>query len=416
MMIVFLIVMILLSALFSGIEIAFVTSDKLHLQVQAKKNKWYSFIFKTFLEDPKKFIITTVTGNNIVLVIYGIIASKIFEVELSKIINNIFLIFIIQTIITTSIILVFGEYFPKNLFRLKANLVLKIFIIPIYFVYVLLSPLIIFFILISNIIIKKLGKNSRKSIVKLFNKLDLYEIIEEENKVNKQEFEYNILKKALKFSEIKIKECMVPRNEIVSIDITKSISDVVSLLKKTGFSKLPVYRENIDNIIGYIHVGDLFFNPQSIEQILRDIIIVPETYTAHKLLQKFIQSKKSIALVVDEYGGTSGIVTMEDILEEIFGEIIDEYDSVALIERKIGDNEYIFSGRLEVDYINEKYNLNIPISPEYETIAGFVLYYYNSFPPINKEIAIKDFIIKVLKASKTKIELINIKKVYNTDI
>ncbi|MCX7954211.1 MAG: hemolysin family protein [Bacteroidales bacterium] len=415
-MIVFFFITIILSALFSGIEIAYVTSDKLHLQVQAKKNKWYSFIYKIFLNDPKKFIITTVTANNIILVIYGIVASEILEKEISKVINNIFLIFLIQTIITTSIILILGEYLPKNIFRLKANFFLKIFIVPVFFVYVVLSPIIFFFIFISNIIINKLGKGIKKGVIKEFNKLDLYEIVEEENRINKQEYEYNIFKKALRFNEIKIKECMIPRNEIVSIEISTPINEAITIFKKTGFSKLPVYKNNIDNIIGYVHVGDIFYNPTSIEQILRDIIIVPETYTAHKLLQQFTQSKKSIALVVDEYGGTSGIVTMEDILEEIFGEIVDEYDTVELIERKIGINEYIFSGRLEIDYVNEKYKLNIPTSHEYETIAGFILYHYNGFPPLNKEIAIKDFIVKVLKASKTKIELVNIKILQHADI
>ncbi len=409
---------ILLSAIFSGLEIAFITSDKLRLEIDNKQGKWYAAIISRFVKTPKKLLATFIIGNNIVLVIYGILSANILEEPISTIAQNTFLLLIIQTFISSIVILIFGEFLPKAIFRLKANKLLYIFSIPILMIYYMLYPVTIFFIFFSNAFAKLIfPKQHHKHQEIIFSKADIQELIkqniENQNQEEDHSYELKIFQNALKFDKVKIKECIIPRTEIAAIDISASIQEAKEAFIETGYSKLIVYQDNIDHVIGYIHIGDIFNEPSDIKSIIREILIVPETLPANKLLSEFIQKKKSIALVVDEFGGTAGIVTIEDILEEIFGEIDDEHDTNQFIEKKINDNELLLSGRLEIDYINEKYQLNIPTSAEYETLAGYILYHHQSLPKNNETINLKPFQIKIIKSSNTKIDLVLLKKIPN---
>lgn len=405
------IVLLLLSAIFSGLEIAFITSDKLRLEIDKKQEKWYATILNPIYKNPKKFIATLLIANNLVLVIYGIFSSDILSVPLNSFTQNTLLILILTTFISTIIILFFGEFIPKSIFMLKANSLLYLFALPSVLLFYIFYPLTWFFIGLSNLFMRIVyGKSENNNTELVFNKYDLYQMVQNsisnEEKSEDLNYELKIFNNALTFDKVKLKECIVPRTEIAAIEETTSIQEIKEKFIETGYSKLLVYKDNIDNIIGYVHIGDIFSNVEELNKIIRDIIIVPETLTANKLLSEFIQKKKSIALVVDEFGGTSGIVTIEDILEEIFGEINDEHDTEEFIDKKIKENEYIFSGRLEIDSINEKYNLNVPESQEYETLAGFILFHYNSIPKPNETIRIQPYTIKILKSTNTKIELV----------
>lgn len=408
------VVLLLLSAIFSGLEIAFITTDKLRLEIDKKQDKWYAKILNPIYRNPKKFIATLLIANNLVLVVYGIFSSDILNVQLSVFTKNTLLILTLTTFISTIIILFFGEFIPKSIFMLKPNALIYMFALPSIFLFYILYPLTWFFIGLSNLFIRIIYKKSTPSNSELvFSKFDLYKMVHNsmtsEEKQDDLDYELKIFHNALTFDKVKLKECIIPRTEVAAIEINTPINEIIEKFIETGYSKLLVYKENIDNIVGYVHIGDIFSNPIELKQIIREIIIVPETLTANKLLSEFIQKKKSIALVVDEFGGTSGIVTIEDILEEIFGEINDEHDTDEFIDKKIKENEYILSGRLEIDSLNDKYNLNIPESQEYETLAGFILYHYNSIPKPNETIKISNFTLKILKGTNTRIELVMLK-------
>ncbi|MCX7863179.1 MAG: hemolysin family protein [Bacteroidales bacterium] len=408
------IIIILLSALFSGLEIAFVSSDKIRLEIDIKQKKWYALIIHRFVKIPQKFIATLIIANNIALVIYGILAANLLEKPLLHFIHNTFLLLILQTIISSLIILFFGEFLPKSLFRIKANTLLYFFAVPTLIIYYTFYPITHFFIGLSNLFIRLFFKKHRSQQGEyIISKADIQELIKQniEQNADEENYELKIFQNALNFDQVKVKECIIPRTEIAAVDVNSNIQQIKEMFIETGYSKLIVYQENIDHIIGYIHIGDIFNEPTDIKNIIREIIIAPETLPAKKLLSEFIQKKKSIALVVDEFGGTAGIVTIEDILEEIFGEINDEHDINEFIEKQINENEFVFSGRLEIDYINEKYHLNIPESQEYETLAGFILYYHHSIPKTNEIINIQQFAIKIIKSTNTKIDVIELKKI-----
>jgi CBS domain containing-hemolysin-like protein len=419
-----LIIIISLSALFSGLEIAFITSDKLRLEIDNKQKKWYATIISNFTKIPKKFIASLIIGNNIVLVIYGILASKILEPYLVQYTKNTFAILTIQTVISSIIILLLGEFIPKTIFRLRANAFLYFFSIPMLIIYYVLYPITYFFISISNFIIKLFYKtdiNDKAEII--ISKTDIQELIkqniEQQDEQENIDYELKIFHNALTFDEVKVKECMVPRTEISAVDIDTNIQEVKEVFIETGYSKLIVYDKNIDNVVGYVHIGDFFNEPKDIRSIIRELLIAPETLPANKLLTEFIQKKKSIALVVDEFGGTAGIVTIEDLLEEIFGEIADEHDKNEFIEKQLNTNEYLFAGRLEIDYLNDKYKLGIPESNDYETLAGYILYNYQSIPKTNEIINLPPFSFKIIKSTNTKIDLVLLKinsdeKIYNS--
>jgi CBS domain containing-hemolysin-like protein len=406
-------ILLILSALFSGLEIAFITSDKLRLEINKKQGKWNASIIKRISKYPKKFIATLLIANNIIIVIYGIVAANILTSPLHQITKNSFLVFLLQTIISAILILIAGEFIPKSIFRLKANSMLTFFAIPSFIIYYALYPVTWFFITLSNALIKLFHGNIANNTELIFGKVDIYNMVKQSishiQNENDIENELKIFQNALTFDQVKLKECIIPRTEIVAKEINSSMHDFIETFIETGYSKLLIYKDNIDNIIGYIHIGDIFRNPTDIKSIIREVIIVPETMSANKLLTDFIQQKKGIALVVDEFGGTAGIVTIEDILEEIFGEINDEHDTNNFVEKKVSENEYVFSGRLEIDYLNEKYHLHIQESKEYETLAGYILFHYNYIPKPNETITLSNFLFKILKSSNTKIELIYLK-------
>ena len=408
---------IIFSAFFSGMEIAFVSSNKLKIELDKKQAGIFSKILNVFTNKPDEYIATMLVGNNISLVIFGIVMAVILQPIIELITNNSGLVLLIQTIISTIIILFTAEFLPKTLFRTNPNRALKVFSIPVFILYVLLYPITKFTIFISNILLKNILKldtdEEQKKLV--FGKADINDLVDRLNTFdNKKEEEIDndikLFQNALDFSDVKIRECIVPRTEVTAVDINDAtVKQIEQLFIETGFSKILVYKENIDNIIGYVHNSDLFTNPKDIKSIVRKIIIVPETMSANKLLSAFSKDNRSIAVVVDEFGGTSGIVTLEDIMEEIFGEIEDEHDNLGYIEKVISNNEYIFSGRLEIDYINEKYNLNLPVSSEYETLAGYILLKHESIPKPNDIIKLDSFSIKILEVSNTRINLVNLK-------
>lgn len=407
---------LILSAFFSGMEIAFVTANKLKIELDKKQRTTSSRIISFFTNRPSAYIATMLIGNNIALVIYGIIMAIVLEPVFAYFISSEVVILIIQTLISTLIILVTAEFLPKTIFRINPNMALKVFAIPVYFFYILFYPLTIISVSLSNNFLKTLfnihiKKNNPETA---FGKIDLDDLINthssEDSDEDEIENELKIFQNALDFSNIKLRECIVPRTEIECIEINEDIESLKQLFIKTGFSKILIFKDTIDNIVGYVHSLDLFKNPKSIKAMMRNIHIVTEAMSAHELLSFFIKENKSIALVVDEFGGTSGMVTIEDIIEEITGEIEDEYDVDTATEKQISDCEYIFSGRLEIDYINDKYNLSLPTSDEYETVAGLILAKYGSFPIINETITINGVgSFKILSLDKTKIKLVNLK-------
>lgn len=406
---------ILLSAFFSGMEIAFVSANKLRLELDKKSEPFSSRILRMVTSDPGKYIATMLVGNNIALVVYGIAFAALLEPVFATFIQSESMILFLQTIVSTLIILAFAEFLPKTLFRIFPNTLINVFSVPLAFFYLLFYPITRFTIGITNVLLKLALKKefNKKTKNMVFSRIDLDEFINETQGIGiekKQDIEKEVklFRNALDFSSVKLREIMVPRTEIEMLDEHASINDFRQRFVETGYSRILVYRENTDNIIGYVPSSVLLKNPDSIEPFVKNVLIVPETMPANKLLSTFIQEHRSIAIVVDEFGGTSGMVTSEDILEEIFGEIEDEHDTSDIIEKKINEKEFVFSGRVEIDIINEKYFLEIPENEEYETLAGFILYYHESIPKINTEIKINGFLLKILKASSTKIELVKL--------
>ncbi len=405
---------LLFSAFFSGCEMAYISSNKLLIELNKKKFPSLGKIIDRFIKNPSVFITTLLIGNNVALVVYGLQMAKLIEPELRVYIVSDTMVLLLQTIISTIIILVTAEFLPKTLFRINPILVLNLFALPLSFFYVLFYPISIATIFVSRLIMKSVaGINlpTQKDVLP-FGRVDLDNLLSQHEKKDEKSTdmpqEVKLLKNAIDFSKIKIRECIVPRTDIVAIEINESLKELQNKFVETGYSKILVYKQNIDNIIGYIHVSQMFKNPKQLKNIISPISIVPESMSANSLLKQFTDENKSIALVVDEFGGTAGIITLEDILEEIFGEIDDEHDTTDHIEVKISDTEYKFSGRLEIDYINEKYNINLPEMENYETIAGMILHYFQSIPKINDEITIESFSIKILEATNSKIDLVKI--------
>ena len=413
--IVTIIISVLFSAFFSGMEIAYISSNKLKIELYRKEGSINSKIISFLSRYPGQYIVTMLIGNNIALVIYGIFMAILLEPLIYTITEYDINILILQTIISTLLILLTAEFLPKTLFRVNPNSFLKIFAIPVLLFFIIFYPVSKLTIYISNFILGTFFKvkihEKQENIV--FGKVDIDNLMSDkraEQKIKKNnDLDFRIFQNALDFSDVKLRECIVPRTEIIAVKNDSRIEDLQQKFIETGLSKILVFKESIDQIIGYIHMKDLFNNPDNIESNIIDVSIVPETMPANKLLEMFVKEKKNIAVVVDEFGGTSGIVTIEDILEEIFGEIEDEHDTSKLTEQKINEHEYIFSGRLEVDYLNEKYNFNLPKHDEYETLAGLILHFYESIPKPKERIIIKLFEFRVLKVSETRIELLNLK-------
>ncbi len=408
----FLILAMVFSALFSGIEIAFISANRLKIELDNKKGVFSAKILSLFLKQPAKFIGAMLLGNNVALVIYSIIMAMVLEpIIIIYLTHNEFIILIIQTIISTIIVLFFSEFLPKALFRINPNKVLSISAIPLSITYYILYPFTYFTVGISSIILKifKVDTSERDLA---FSKIDLEDFVasiqERQTKNEEIDTEIQIFKNALGFSDVKVRDCMIPRTEIIAMDIDKSIAELKEKFIETGLSKILIYRGSIDNIIGYSHSKELFKNPASIQSILLPVSIVPEVMSANEVLKKTIKERRSIAVVVDEFGGTSGILALEDIIEEIFGEIEDEHDKEELIELKIDANTYQFSARIEIDYLNEKYKLHLPESDEYETLGGYVINIHESIPKKNEIIATEKFVFTINKVSNNKIDLITV--------
>jgi CBS domain containing-hemolysin-like protein len=406
---------LLFSAFFSGCEMAFISSNKLLIELNKKKHPRLSKILQIFINNNSQFISTLLVGNNIALVVYGLQMGLLIEPVISQYVSTSTEILFFQTTLSTLLILVTAEFLPKILFRINPIVVLNITAIPLLLFYITFYPISKLTVKLSDFLMTKILrkpdlKDSEKVVL---GRIDLdnlltqhHEKLESSDDVVK---EMKLLKNALDFSKVKVRECIIPRTEISAIDIDESLEVLQKRFIKTGYSKILVYKKSIDNIIGYVHVSELFKKPKYVRNAINPLSIVPETMTANKLLEVFTQEHRSIALVVDEFGGTAGIVTMEDILEEIFGEIDDEHDISDLIEKKVSETEFIFSGRLEIDYINEKYGLGIPESENYETLAGFILHHHEAIPKNEEEIMIEHFKFKIQVASDNRIDLVNVR-------
>jgi CBS domain containing-hemolysin-like protein len=405
---------LVLSAIFSGTEIAFITSNKLKIELNKETGSLANSILSEFTENSTRFITSLLIGNNIALVFFSIYMAQLISADLFIFEENSAALILIQTLITTIIVLIFGEFLPKAIFRIAPYSFLLAFAIPLkYLVYNPLRPVAAVFSFLSGWFIKILYKGEFDETNQEFSSVDLQFYIKEiaatqaskneEDDINSEMFE-----RALYLREIKVKECMVPRTEIQAVEIDDSIEDLKAKFIETKHSRILIYEESIDNILGYAHHIDLIKKPSSIREALYPMPAVPGTMNARNLLNTFTRQNKNIAQVVDEYGGTAGVVTLEDLIEEIFGEIDDEHDEDDFIQKKISDNEYIFSGRLEIDYINEKYHLEIP-EGEYETIAGFVIVNHEDIPEPNETVVVDNFEITIVTADDNRIETLKIK-------
>ncbi|UII74690.1 hemolysin family protein [Flagellimonas sp. HMM57] len=412
---------LLFSAFFSGMEIAFISANKIHIEIEKKQEGFFAKVLTWLTGKPSKFIVTMLIGNNIALVIYGLFMGDVlmawFQNALptsSEFLNALLTDFslVSQTVISTLIILVTAEFLPKVLFQIYSNTLLKVFAIPAYFFYLLFSFISWFVIKVSDFILRVFFKTDGDEVQLAFTKIELgdyiteqMETVEEEDEVDS---EIQIFQNALEFSTVKAREVMVPRTEITAVEINETPKNLTKLFSETGLSKILVYKESIDEIIGYVHSYELFKKPKSIKSILLPVEFVPETMLIQDILNVLTKKRKSIAVVLDEYGGTSGIMTVEDIIEELFGEIEDEHDTTDLHEEQVSENVYKFSARLEVDYINENYKLELPESDEYETLGGLIMNEIGEIPEHDSEIKIDDFLFHILEVSNTKIDLVSV--------
>lgn len=409
-----LLIVMAFSAFFSGMEIAFVSSNKLRFEMEKSNMHFSAHILSCFYKHPNTFISTMLVGNNIALVIYGILMANIVNTYILPSSDNGFAQLAVQTVVSTLIILFTGEFIPKTLFKINPNLSLRLFAIPLFVCYIVLYPISEFTSLLSSLILRVFGvKTTKEASDRAFTKVDLdyfvRKSIEEADKPEEIGTEVKIFQNALDFSEVRVRDCYVPRTEIVAVDKHESLDNLKSIFVESGISKIIVYDGNIDNVVGYIHSSEMFRKRENWNDSIQSIPIVPETMPVHKLMKIFMQQKKSIGIVVDEFGGTSGIVTLEDIVEEIFGEIEDEHDTTNLVCKKLSDNEYILSARLEIEKVNETFDLSLPESDDYLTISGLILDKYQGFPKLHEEVQIENYKFKIIKVSATKIELVKLK-------
>ena len=406
------IVTLLFSAFFSGIEIAFISSNRLKLELDKSSDSFISKTIAIFSRVESNFIASMLIGNNIALVIFSISMTKLLDPFLNEVISSSFLLLFTQTIISTIVILITAEFIPKAIFRINPNYMIKIFSLPLIFFYFLLYPIVFVMLAMSGFVLKYIFRLEINEVNQLFSKIDLDEYLESltqyTNSNSGNNIEVEMLQNALELSNIKVRECMVPRTDMAAINIKSSVEQLLKLFIETKYTKIPVFKDNIDNIIGYVHSADLFKKPITIKSVMLPIPIVSESLTANEMLNTFITKNKSIALVVDEFGGTSGLVTVEDVTEEIVGEIEDEHDIADIIDEKISDTEYLFSSRMEVDQINNKYNLGLPESEEYETIAGLFLSLHEDIPIKGESIKYENKLLLIDSVDEKSIKLIRI--------
>ena len=404
-------VSILFSAFFSGMEIAFVSANKIHIELEKKKDTFLAKILTKLTQKPSKFITTMLVGNNIAIVVYGYFMGDLLMLFLAPSIPNQFILLLVQTLISTLVILVTAEFLPKAIFRIYANEMLNIFALPAYLFFVLFYFVSQFIIFITDFFLKVFFNTKEDQVQLAFSKVELGNYISEqlESVDDEVDSEIQIFQNALDFHDVKAREAMIPRTEIIAVDVHESLNNLKQLFVDTGLSKIMVYNNSLDDIIGYVHVFELFKKPKNIRSILLPIEIVPETMMIHDILNDLIKKSKSAAIVLDEYGGTSGLITIEDIIEELFGEIEDEHDSFTLLEEKINNREYNFSTRLEVDYLNETYNLNLKEDSAYETLGGLIMDHTENIPSAGEVIQIGHFQFTILKESTSKIEEVYLK-------
>ncbi|MBR3496048.1 MAG: HlyC/CorC family transporter [Prevotella sp.] len=401
------------SAFFSGMEIAFVSSNRMRAEMDKEKMPLSSHALEVFYSHPNNFVSTMLVGNNIALVVYGILIASLFDNTIFKGMDAAFTV-PADTILSTIIVLFTGEFLPKSLFKSNPNRLLAIFAIPAFLCYVVLWPISRFSTWLSRIFLRIFGiKLEKENADDAFTKVDLDYLVQTSinNAENEEDIEdeVKIFQNALDFADTKVRDCMVPRTEIRAVEDNCSLDELMTVFVESGKSKIIVYHDDIDHITGYIHSSEMFRAPKEWRDNIQKMPYVPETMTARKLMQTFLQKKKSLAVVIDEFGGTSGIVSLEDIVEEIFGEIEDEHDSSNYIAKQLPDGEYMLSARLEIDKINEMFNLELPESEEYMTLGGLILHYYQSFPKLNEVVTIGRFEFKIIKNTMTKIELVRLK-------
>ena len=406
---------LLCSAFFSGMEIAYVSSNRLNLEIEKKQKGLIPKILSIITKDPSRFISTMLIGNSFALVIYGLFMGQFIIDYLSFLFSpsmNELTVLLLQTIISTLLILIAAEFIPKVLFQIYSNFSMKIFSIPAYIFYIILYPLTGLVIIISNFILKTFFKVNTDDSEFSFSKVELENYIENEidKSDNNLDSEIEIFQNALELSEIKARDVMVPRAEIIALENTSNIINAKKLFVETGFSKIPIYRNSIDNIVGYIHSFDFLKKPQNINEFILPVVFVPEPMLVNDVLEKLTRESKSIAVVIDEYGGTSGIITVEDIVEELFGEIEDEHDNYDLHEKKISEGIYEFSSRLEIEYLNKSYSLDLPESESYDTLGGLIVFNKEEIPKVGDEVLINGYSIQIIHASSSKIEKVVLKK------
>lgn len=409
------IICLILSAFFSGMEIAFVSSNKIYLEIEKKQDDFISRILTKLTQKPSKFIATMLVGNNVSMVVYGFFMGDLLMRWLTNLGYHFtdFSNLLIQTTLSTLIVLMTSEFLPKVFFQIYANSAIKIFALPAYFFYRLFYYISTFMIWISDYILKKFFKTEGDQINLTFSKIELGNYITEQMNAVKDhqnvDSEIQIFQNALEFSAVKAREIMTPRTELVAVELHSNINDLHKLFIETGYSKIVVYSNSLDDIVGYVHSFELFKKPKNIKSVTIPVEYIPETIFIKDAMNLLTKKRKSIAVVLDEYGGTSGIVTMEDIVEELFGEIEDEHDSdEELIEKQLSDTSFLFSARHEVEYLNETYKLNIPKGDSYETLGGFIVDFSKEIPQKGEQIAIGNFLFIIEEASNNKIEIVKI--------
>lgn len=404
-----LITALLASAFFSGMEIAFLSANRLQIELESKKRRLPNMILSFLVKHPERFISTMLVGNNVALVLFGMYLPTILDPYFGWITNE-YVVLLVQTVISTVVVLFLAEYLPKAIFSARSNEGLKAFSVPVYLVYMLIYPIVWVITGISKYLLRVFFKAEVVNDQPVFSKVDIDHFIEEKTNSDDDEVDHEIeiFRNALDFSDIKAREFMIPRTEILAVDMNEGISELHAKFVDTGYSKIIVYRDNIDNIIGYVHAYELFKRPADIRSILRPVSFIPETMTANDVLNLFTREKRNMAIVLDEHGGTAGLITLEDVVEEIFGDIDDEHDTDEHVERQIGPSEYIFSARLEIDYLNDEYKFHLPESDNYTTLGGLVMDLLESIPEKGERVALDDYILEVHDVSSNRLEEVRI--------
>ena len=401
------IITLLFSAFFSGVEIAFISANKLKLELDKNSGKFPANIIAYFSKNESDFITTMLVGNNIALVVYGIVMTQILTPPLTDYLYSDAALLLAQTIITTLIVLVTAEFLPKAIFRIYPNQILRVFSIPIWLFFVLFRPVALLMLYLSKIVLRYLLGQKMEEGKQVFGKTDLDEYlsnVKSAEGVEDSRVEVEMLQNVLDLTDKKLRECMIPRTEIIAMDILTPIQEIKDKFIATKLSKILIYKGSIDKVIGYVHSSDLFRNPKNVRSVLLPIPFVPESMSAMQLLTQFIESNKGIALVVDEFGGTSGMLTIEDVTEEIVGEIVDEHDVEEFTDKQLGENKFQLSARLDIEEMNKKYNLTLPESDEYETIAGLILHHLEEIPKKDEVISLEEFRFTIIKVNDTAIQ------------